>query len=70
MEAILNGSKPFEIRRNDRDFQVGDVLMLEEHTPENGYTGRDVSATVTYMTNFEQKENFVVMGIKLNFLRE
>lgn len=30
---IQEGLKPFEIRRNDRDFQVDDLLILEEWVP-------------------------------------
>jgi hypothetical protein len=28
-EALVDGSKPFEVRLNDRDYQVGDELLLE-----------------------------------------
>lgn len=41
----VNGTKTFELRLNDRDFQVGDVLALQEYAhPE--YTGRNVKRYV------------------------
>lgn len=29
--AVLDGSKPFEVRRNDRGFKVGDELHIREY---------------------------------------
>lgn len=29
-EATANGEKPFTVRKNDRGFKVGDVLLLQE----------------------------------------
>jgi hypothetical protein len=55
-EATFSGVKTFEIRRNERDYQVGDVLVLEEWEPNtasmaNGgsYTGRKLRKLVTYV---------------------
>jgi ASC-1-like (ASCH) protein len=64
-QAVINGNKSFEIRRNDRDFSVGDVLLLNEYNAEqNKYTGRRVRVKIIYITNYAQVENYVVMGIK------
>lgn len=50
--AVLDGSKPFEIRRTDRDFRVGDALELREYNPETRtYTGRWVRRKVTRLVN-------------------
>ncbi|EAE3145193.1 TPA: DUF3850 domain-containing protein [Listeria monocytogenes] len=63
-EDIVAGRKTFEIRKNDRDFQVGDYLILKEFKDGN-HTGWKITVEVTYITDYEQKENYVVMGIKL-----
>ncbi|EAE5185442.1 DUF3850 domain-containing protein [Listeria monocytogenes] len=62
---ILEGKKTFEIRKNDRDYQVGDYLILKELKDEK-HTGRKLPVVVTYITDYEQKEGYVVMGIKLD----
>lgn len=54
-EAVVAGRKPYEIRRADRPFAVGDDLHLREWRPAEGgggghYTGREVVVTVTYIT--------------------
>ena len=64
--AIAEGRKQFEIRRNDRDYKIGDVLILNEWQPASGYTGLSVPVIVTYITDFEQRDGFVVMGIELD----
>lgn len=48
--ATLAGRKPFEIRRDDRGYEAGDVLRLREWDPEREqFTGREVWRTVTYV---------------------
>jgi len=47
---ILTGEKNFEVRKNDHDFKVGDVLVLKEWDPAaRGYTGYEVEREVTYI---------------------
>lgn len=63
--AVASGLKTFEIRKNDREFEVGDILVLKEFKPKiiddlvafdsglhtlGKYTGRQVIRRVTYMT--------------------
>ncbi len=49
-QAIKKKKKKFEIRLNDRDYQVGDILVLQEFDPvQKDYTGaNDIIALVTY----------------------
>ncbi len=63
-EAVLNEKKNFEIRFNDRNFQIEDIVILQEITENREYTGREITATISYITDFEQKEGFVVFGFK------
>lgn len=63
-EAVLSNEKTFEIRRNDREYLVGDCLILNEYC-EGKYTGRQVKGRITYITNYEQKEDYVVFSFKL-----
>lgn len=68
-EAVDDESKRFEIRENDRDFQVGDALRLREFLPATGvthphYTGREMKVEVTFITDFGMKEGFVAMSIR------
>lgn len=45
---LERGEKPFEIRYNDRDFQVGDVLVLKPIAMTNGHD--DNSTEWCYVT--------------------
>jgi hypothetical protein len=59
-ERVLDGSKPFEIRYNDRE--------LEEYK-NNKYTGREVYADVTYVLDSSDcvglEPEFVALGLEL-----
>ena len=64
---LMEGFKTFEIRKNDRDYLLGDTLNLLEWIPESEqFTGRNVSFLVTYIMDSEElKPGFVVMGLSL-----
>lgn len=61
--AVVDGTKTFELRKSDRDFKEGDTLILKEWNigetdstgwerivvQEQGYTGREVKKTISYV---------------------
>lgn len=65
---IVKGIKSFEVRRNDRNFLVGDELLLREWDElEDAYTGRQCKRIVTYIFQggkFGLEPGYVVMAIK------
>ena len=56
-ERVADGSKTFELRRNDRGFQPGDTVVLKEYDPDHlyvnepcgPYTGRKLTFRVGYV---------------------
>ena len=63
-KPVEQGYKTFEIRKNDRNFQVNDMLVLQEYDRhQQKYTGRSLSAIIVYITDYMQKPNYVVMSI-------
>jgi len=69
--AVALGDKTFEIRKNDRDFQVGDYLSLREWDVEKErYSGKSVGRVVSYMTDWKQQEGYVVLAIRRPTVQE
>lgn len=64
--AIANGFKTFEVRFNDRNFLVYDILHLKEYA-DGEYTGREIIAEVTYILDNKDfcKDGYVIMAIKV-----
>lgn len=52
-KLVQQGVKTLEIRKNDRDFQVDDFLLLEEFDPVSGYTGESILVRVLYIIQGE-----------------
>ena len=66
--ATVNGEKRHEYRENDRDFQLGDFLVLRhwDHLGDTWLPGWTIR-TVTYITrgpDFGIPVNFAVMSIE------
>lgn len=65
---VWENEKQFEIRKNDRGFQTGDKLRLEEWTEKDGYTQRFIECTVKYVLHgFEGlTDGYVALSIEIN----
>lgn len=66
--SIDNGDKTFELRKDDRDFKVGDKLILQEYDNHLfEYTGKECERRITYIlkdaSKFGLKRGFVILGL-------
>ena len=63
--AVISGEKTFEIRKNDRPFEKGDLLALNEYNYDH-YTGNSCLVYVDFIMNSPEyiKEGMIVMSIK------
>ena len=73
-QDVLDGNKTFEIRFNDRDYQVGDLVILKEteftgEQMKSGqplvYTGREMQKRISYvLSGYGLHEGWVILGIQ------
>jgi hypothetical protein len=72
---VKSGAKPFEVRKNDRNFQVGDEVLLREYCPdgyfemyeEAHYTGEICHRKISYILkggNFGIADDVVIIGLQ------
>lgn len=67
-DEVIAGRKTFEVRVNDRDYRVGDTLLLREYAPEiSRYSGRVTRQIVTYTMSgrFGIDPKYVIMGLRV-----
>ncbi|EJW20042.1 ASCH/PUA domain-containing protein [Paenibacillus alvei] len=63
---VVEGNKKFEVRKNDRGYRTGDVLVLREwDSLKEEYTGEVFWCKVTYILKDSPylQDGFVVLGI-------
>jgi hypothetical protein len=72
-QSAKDGLKPWELRLNDRNFQIGDEVILEEWDPSPsdepwGYTGRVITGTITYVLQdaFGMPEGYCIFTYKVH----
>ena len=75
---VVNGNKTFELRKDDRGFEVGDTLVLKEFKQglydctgpekvtiqESGYTGKCIEKKITYIF----KGGIPFMGLRKGYV--
>lgn len=68
-DPLASGAKSFEVRQDDRGFQVGDMLFLAEwHEHIERFTGRVTVRRVSYILKggkFGVQKGFVVLGLEV-----
>lgn len=63
---VLAGKKSHEVRFNDRDYQVGDLLNMREIEPDGEYTGQEMNAQITHVLlggQFGIEEGWCVLSL-------
>jgi len=65
-KEVKSGNKPFEVRKDDRDFREGDKVILQEWDPETEkYTGQELEFKVGYLlVGFGIKKGYCVFGLE------
>lgn len=72
--SVVDMSKPFEVRKNDRDYKKGDELLLKEFVPkgyfeeweEEAYTGQICHRVITYVLKggeYGLEKGYVILGL-------
>ena len=65
-DDVMKEKKCFELRKNDRDYQVGDIFLLREWTSEHGYTGRWYVNVIEYVLKdcpeYGLQDGFCIFG--------
>lgn len=65
-----DGKKDFEIRKNDRNFQVGQTVLLREYNSnENTFTGREIVQEIVSIVEYSDalKDDYVVLGVRCDW---
>jgi hypothetical protein len=72
-DEVWYRQKYFEVRKNDRNYKIGDSVLLQEYDPEtNEYLGRSIYIDrIRYiLTNPEfVKDGYCIFNWNCNFIR-
>ena len=71
--AVWNGRKKSELRKDDRDFRLGDNIILKEYDrPSEKYSGREIRTSISYITEHRDslRDGFVMLCLDIGELTE
>jgi len=67
-DAVRRGAKTHEVRKGDKDYRAGDIIILREFDPnERVYTGKCIEVQITFTTRggtFGIPADICVMSIR------
>lgn len=67
-KEVVRGAKNFEVRKDDRNFSIGDTLILREWNPSTeNYTGVITNKKITYIMSggrFGIEEGYVILSLR------
>lgn len=65
-DDVVSHKKQFELRKDDRDYEVGDDLLLQEYA-NNEYTGREYLVNIKYILRncpeYGLEEGYCILGL-------
>ena len=71
-EVVADGTKRFEIRKDDRGFEVGDTVFLCEWIPDDDFTGKAVKVVIKYVLRdcyeYGLRDGYCVFGWDQGYL--
>lgn len=64
---VINGTKTAEIRYNDRNYRVGDILILNEIDENGNFTGKICEVIVTHVLDDNQylQNGYVMLSFRM-----
>jgi hypothetical protein len=63
---VIEGAKPFELRKDDREYKVGDFLHLRGYQ-DGRYTSLETVKEITYIFRggeYGLEKGFAILGLK------
>ncbi len=66
-KAINSGNKTFELTLNDKDYQDGDILLLQEWNEDTVFTRKEITVVVTYLLKgrvFGLESGYLIMSFQ------